>query len=68
MDFLWDKKTPKVKYTNIINNIMDGGLKLQDIETKLKAIKIKWLHAICDINTQCVWKKYLSTYFNEKID
>jgi hypothetical protein len=66
MDFLWDKKPPK--YTNIISNISDGGLKLQDIESKLKSIKTKWLHAICATNTQCAWKKYLSTYFNKDLN
>jgi hypothetical protein len=67
LDFLWDKKPPKVKYSNIINSTMNGGLKLQDIESKLKAIKVKWLHAICDDGIKSAWKKYLSTHFNEEI-
>jgi hypothetical protein len=67
INFLWDNKPPKVKYTNVIGNIEEGGLKLHDIEAKIKSIKIKWLHAICDISTQCAWKKYLSSYFHEEI-
>jgi hypothetical protein len=66
MKFLWDKKLPEVKYTNIIGNITEGGLKLQDIESKLKSIKIKWLQAICDTDTKCAWKTYINTYFQEE--
>jgi hypothetical protein len=67
MNFLWDNKPPKVKCANLISDTEDGGLKLLDIETKLKAIKIKWLHAICADEIKCGWKKYLNTYFTEEI-
>jgi hypothetical protein len=67
LNFLWNKKPPKVKYTNIISDISEGGLKVQDIETKLKAVKVKWLHAICNTDTKCAWKSYLGTYFKEEI-
>jgi hypothetical protein len=67
INFLWDNKPPKVKYSNVIGNIEDGGLKLQDIEAKIKSVKIKWLHAICDTSTQSAWKKYLSSYFHEEL-
>jgi hypothetical protein len=40
-EFIWNGKPPKVKYNTLINNIEYGGLSLQDIECKLKAIKIQ---------------------------
>jgi hypothetical protein len=68
LKFLWDKKPPKIKYANIISDISEGGLKVQDIEMKLKSVKIKWLHAICDTETKCAWKKYVGTYFKDEIN
>jgi hypothetical protein len=66
--FLWDNKPSKVKYTNVIGTIEEGGLKLHDIEAKTKAIKVKWLHAICDTNAQSsAWKKYLSSHFQDEL-
>jgi hypothetical protein len=37
-DFIWEYKPAKVKYTTMINKIQYGGLKLQDLETKIKAL------------------------------
>ena len=39
-DFLWNNKPSKIKYNAIINEIEQGGLKLQDLECKIKAINI----------------------------
>ena len=39
--FIWGNKPAKVKYSCLINTVERGGLRLQDIETKLKAVKIK---------------------------
>jgi hypothetical protein len=34
--FIWDNKPPKVKYKALIANIENGGLKLQDLESKMQ--------------------------------
>jgi hypothetical protein len=47
-NFLWSGKPPKIKYTCIINTLEMGGLKLQDVESKIKSLKLKWLKAMCD--------------------
>jgi hypothetical protein len=67
-DFLWDSKPAKVKYSNIICDIADGGLKIQDIECKLKSVKTKWVQAMCDVNTQCAWKSYINAKFSKDVN
>ena len=42
LDFLWDGKPSKVAYNVMIQNIVDGGLKLVDIESKVKSLKAIW--------------------------
>jgi hypothetical protein len=65
--FIWNNKPPKVKYKCIISKIEDGGLKLQDVDSKIRSLKIKWLKAIYDTNSLTTWKCYLNTYFTEDI-
>jgi hypothetical protein len=62
--FIWNDKPPKVKYTTLINNVEEGGLKLQDLEFKLKAIKIKWIKNLVDPDTIAPWKSYMSQKAN----
>ena len=42
-NFIWDNEPPKIKYTTLIAPISQGGLNLQDLETKIKANKITWI-------------------------
>jgi hypothetical protein len=67
-NFIWNGKPPKVKYSTLINTIEEGGLKLQDIESKLKAIKLKWIKSINDENFKAPWKSYLSSKIHENIN
>ena len=43
VSFLWDGKTPKIKYSTIIGDYNDGGIKLVDIESKIKALQMGWV-------------------------
>ena len=36
IEFIWNKKPAKVKYDTLINKIENDGLKLQDVESKIK--------------------------------
>jgi hypothetical protein len=63
VNFIWDGKPPKVKYKAIINDIPNGGLKLQDIETKVKALQLKWIQNITNIHYTAAWKEYVATKF-----
>jgi hypothetical protein len=66
--FLWNKKTAKVKYKSLINTIEDGGLRLQDLESKIKAIKCKWYKNMIKEDYTAPWKAYLRHQFREDLD
>ena len=42
-DFLWDGKDDKIKRTTMINNDAKGGLKMLDIQSFNKSLKMKWI-------------------------
>jgi exonuclease III len=60
-EFLWDKKPSKIKYSCLINSIDNGGLKLQDLETKIKSLKLKWISKLIDNEYNAPWKSYVQT-------
>ena len=66
-DFIWDYKPAKIKYATMINKIESGGLKLQDIETKIKSMKLKWIKQILDPDYISPWKTYLDSKFTQNI-
>ena len=39
VDFIWDGKPSKIAYNVLVQSIEDGGLKLVDFESKVKATK-----------------------------
>ena len=43
--------------------IQEGGLQLQDLNTKLKAIKIKWFKQMLETEHHTPWKSYLAQKF-----
>jgi hypothetical protein len=63
-DFIWDNKKTKVKYQCMISTISEGGLKLQDLECKTKALKLRWIKEIMDEDIYPPWKAYLKTKCN----
>ena len=58
--YVWQNKPAKVKYTTMIDTLDNGGLRLQDLRTKIKALKIKWIKNIIDKQYQAPWKSYIS--------
>jgi hypothetical protein len=54
-NFVWDNKPPKVKYKAMINSIENGGLCLQDIESKLKVGMICLFVGLFML--VCLWKR-----------
>jgi hypothetical protein len=66
--FVWDNKPPKVKHKAMINSIENGGLCLQDIGSKLKSLKLKWITKILDTTYNSPWKSHLNTKFKPNID
>jgi hypothetical protein len=43
VDFIWNGKPSKIAYDVLIQQIHDGGLKLVDFESKVKALKVIWV-------------------------
>ena len=41
--FLWDNKIPKIRYDKITQSYEKNGIKLIDLKTKERALKIAWL-------------------------
>ena len=42
-DFLWSGRGDKIKRSTVINDYSEGGLKMLDIESFNKALKIIWI-------------------------
>ena len=58
-NFLWDGKGDKVKRTTMINDYEQGGLKMIDLKTFNKALKISWLQKYFDPKNKSKWKLFL---------
>ena len=56
LGFIWNGKPPKVKYSAIINEIHNGGLWLQDLETKIQSLHVRWTTNINDKECKTAWK------------
>ncbi len=54
--FLWNNKTPKVKYSTIIADIQDGGLRMPYFPASVQCGKIMWIKRLLEPD-QCNWKK-----------
>jgi hypothetical protein len=65
--FIWEGKPAKVKYSAMINDFQKGGgLKLQDLETKVKSLHIKWIRNLSNKDCRAAWKEYVGTKFVNK--
>jgi hypothetical protein len=66
-NFIWDNKPAKIMYKCLISPVEEGGLKLQDLATKLKAIKLKWYKQMINKDVSTPWKAYINSYFKEDL-
>ena len=62
-NFLWKGKD-KVTRVSAINNYEGGGLKMVDIESMIKSLRLSWLKRIFGDNSG-VWKSYLEYLLKE---
>ena len=62
--FLWDGKPDKVKRTTIIRQIADGGLKMIDVESMAKALKLSWIKKLYN-ETDRKWTVIPRLYFKQ---
>ncbi len=64
IDFIWDgKRNSKIAYNVLIQPIHKGGLKLIDLELKVKALKSAWVKRFLDNNTS-KWKAFPGVIYN----
>ena len=47
-DFVWDGKRDKIKRSNAIHAIRDGGINIPDIKAYIRSLKIKWLSKLTE--------------------
>jgi hypothetical protein len=67
-NFIWDDKPPKVKNSCLINTLEEGGLKLQNLKTKIDSLKFKWIKKIADTNVLKPWKSYIMDKYKDPLD
>jgi hypothetical protein len=61
--FLWSNKKDKIKRDTIISNYEDGGLKMLDIESFIKAQKVMWVKRL-STGEKASWKAVPYFYYD----
>ena len=54
-EFLWNKKTDKIKKKVITGRYEDGGLKMLDIEKFINSLKASWIKRLLDNQNNGIW-------------
>ena len=62
LDFIWEGKPAKIAYSTLIQGIEQGGLKLVDLETKVKSLRLTWIRRLCD-KSAGKWKALPRIFF-----
>ena len=62
--FLWNGKRAKIKHETLCNSYEKGGLQSVDIELKIKALQLSWIHRLFD-NKEHQWKIVPCFIFNK---
>ena len=60
--FLWDGKRDKIKRAEMINDYATGRLKMVDIQTFNRALKVKWIQKYLDSSNKGKWKLFLDFF------
>ena len=58
-EFIWESKTPRVAYCNLIKPVSKGGLNLTDLEARHQAVKITWVRK--SILSNASWKDMIES-------
>ena len=65
-DFLWSGRGDKIKRSTIINDYSEGGLKMLDIESFNKALKITWIKKYFEKENHSKWKIFFDLELQNK--
>jgi hypothetical protein len=63
-DFFWAYKQHKLRYSNLMLPMEQGGFKLWNLQDKITSLQAKWMSKFEDSNYQALWKKNLGQIFN----
>jgi len=61
-DFLWNGKGDKIKETEMINDYGKGGLKMIDIQSFNRSLKMKWVRGYLNDDNNGKWQLFLDFY------
>ena len=59
-NFLWNGKKDKIKYSIMINDYPEGGLKMIDIASFNKSLKATWIKKYLDSGNRGKWKNFFN--------
>lgn len=59
--FQWGGKLGKVKRTEIINDLPEGGLKMLDLPSFNRALKAKWIQRYLEPHNRGKWKLFVES-------
>lgn len=62
--FIWNKKRAKVKKDVMKGEYKEGGLKVPDIISVIKSLKIGWVKRYLDLENRSQWKKIMKPILN----
>ncbi len=60
LDFIWSLRKPKIKKNVIVQNIENGGIKVPNIATMVKANRISWIQQLPN-GSNAKWKCILTS-------
>ena len=63
-NFIWRGRKPKIRYSTLIGDYVDGGLKDIDIEMKFKALKLFWIKRLADDSSN-PWKTTVNSLLKD---
>lgn len=65
LEFLWDKKPPRIAYLTLIGKPEEGGMDLVDVEQKMKSMRVKVVRKYLDDKNKAEWKRLMGFYLNK---
>ena len=64
-NFIWNGKKPKIKYTTLINDYDQGGIRLPDLDTMIQANRVRWALKIRNSENNVYWKLVCAKIFEQ---
>lgn len=65
VEFLWEKKPPRIAYDTLIGAVEKGGLGLMDVVQRKKGMRVKIVKKFLNAELQTPWKKTMLYFLNK---